>query len=127
MNLPKLLFMAVMLFGIAGVGWVTAAKPFDGWTIDAAQEKQAHRSDIAHGKKVYDGRCEICHYRNSTQKKVGPGLKGLMARGKYVNGKKLDDESLRAWIENGGKDMPGFKGALKEDEIRDLVAYLKTL
>jgi mono/diheme cytochrome c family protein len=58
---------------------------------------------------------------------VGPGLKGLMARGKYVNGKKLDDESLRAWIENGGKDMPGFKGALKEDEIRDLVAYLKTL
>lgn len=34
---------------------------------------------------------------------------------------------MRAWIESGGKDMPGFKDTLKPNEIRDLLAYLRTL
>jgi cytochrome c len=127
MNAKQILFVAVLFFGIAGGAWIAVAKPLAGSLPDAAQEKQAVRPDVAHGKKVYDARCEICHFSGSTQKKVGPGLKGLMARGKYAGGKKVDEESLRAWIENGGKDMPGYKGVLKENEVRDLIAYLKIL
>jgi mono/diheme cytochrome c family protein len=34
---------------------------------------------------------------------------------------------MRVWIEAGGKDMPGFREALKPNEVRDLIAYLRTL
>ncbi len=65
--------------------------------------------------------------RPQQRKKIGPGLKGLTARGKFSDGKKVDDESLKAWIEKGGKDMPGFKDSLNDAEIRDQIAYLRTL
>lgn len=89
--------------------------------------KPAPSAAVARGEKVYDAQCEICHFDHSTKKKIGPGLKGLMARGKFSDGKKVDDESLRIWIEKGGKDMPGFNDSLNDTEIRDLIAYLKTL
>ena len=87
----------------------------------------ASSAAVARGEKLYDAQCEICHFDHTTKKKIGPGLKGLMARGKFSDGKKVDDESLRAWIEKGGKDIPGFKDSLNDAEIRDLIAYLKTL
>ena len=125
-NLKFELFGAALLL-IAGAPGIFAAASSEMARPKSGQEKQNAHADIARGKKVYDARCEICHYSASAKKKIGPGLNGLMARGKYANGKKVDDESLRAWIEKGGKDMPGYKGVLKEEEIRDLIAYMKTL
>ena len=123
----KIWLMIALLLGIAAATRNSAAKSGARVSPGAGQEKQAARADVTHGKKIYDARCEICHFSASTGKKIGPGLKGLMARGKYADGKKVDDESLRIWIEKGGKDMPGYKGVLKDDEVRDLIAYLKTL
>lgn len=122
----KIRLMIALLLGIAAATGISSARSAD-LSLSAAQEKQVARANVAHGKKVYEARCEICHFSASMGKKIGPGLKGLMARGKYADGKKVDDDSLRAWIERGGKDMPGYKGVLKEDEVRDLIAYLKTL
>ena len=76
---------------------------------------------------VYEERCAICHFSDSTAKKIGPGLKSLYSRGKFADGKKVDDGTVASWIENGGKDMPGFKDSLKPEQIRALVAYLKSL
>jgi cytochrome c len=80
----------------------------------------------ARGKGLYDARCEICHFSASTAKKIGPGLKGVGTRGKFADGSKVDDDKLRRWIVKGGKNMPGFAD-LNADEVRDLIAYLKTL
>jgi cytochrome c2 len=91
---------------------------------DAAK---AAPTKTAKGKALYDEWCEICHFGESAEKKVGPGLKGLAKRGKFADGRKVDDASLRAWIEKGGKDMPGFADSLKPEDIKDLIAYLKTL
>jgi mono/diheme cytochrome c family protein len=113
---------------LAGAVLLAAASVFgQSAQKNAARGKAAPSATVAHGEKVYDAQCEICHFDASTKKKIGPGLKGLMARGKFSDGKKVDDESLRAWIEKGGKDMPGFKDSLSDAEIRDLIAYLKTL
>jgi len=79
------------------------------------------------GKKLYAEQCAICHFEASTAKKVGPGLKGLAKRGKFADGKPVTDEALRVWIENGGENMPSFKGMLSAEEIRDLVLYTKSL
>jgi mono/diheme cytochrome c family protein len=87
----------------------------------------ASPAEIEQGKKLFNTQCAICHYSASPAKKIGPGLRGLARRGTYADGKLVDDASLRGWIENGGKSMPGFKGALNAEQIRNLVAYMKTL
>ncbi len=81
------------------------------------------------GKKLFSADCAVCHYSSSRAKKIGPGLKGLSKRGKFIDGKPVpvDDASLRAWIEKGGKNMPSFKDSLSAEQMQQLVAYLKTL
>lgn len=87
----------------------------------------ASPAEISAGKTTFAQRCTICHYAESAAQKIGPGLAGLYARRKFANGKGVDDASLARWIESGGKNMPGFKDALKPNQIRDLIGYLKTL
>lgn len=83
--------------------------------------------EVTAGKSVFDQRCEICHYTESTAQKIGPGLKGLYARMRFAGGEKVKDAVVIHWIETGGKNMPGFKDILKPAQINSLIAYLKTL
>ena len=88
----------------------------------------ANAAAVARGKSLFQQKCSICHYDTSDQKKIGPGLKGISKRGTFsVNGNKITDESLRTWIENGDQLMPPFKDVLEPAQIKDLVAYVKTL
>lgn len=82
---------------------------------------------LASGQKIYAKQCAVCHFATSKAKKIGPGLANIYPGGKFATGKKVDDASLRIWIESGGKDMPGYKDLLKPTEVRDLIAYLRTL
>jgi cytochrome c len=83
---------------------------------------------VARGKTAFQQKCSICHYDNSEQKKIGPGLKGLSKRGTFsINGNKITDENLKAWIENGDQLMPPFKDLLEARQINDVIAYVKTL
>ncbi len=93
----------------------------------SAPASPASPAEIEQGKKLFNTRCAICHYSASPAKKIGPGLGGLAKHGTYADGKPVDDASLREWIEKGGKNMPGLKGALNAEQIRVLVVYLKTL
>jgi mono/diheme cytochrome c family protein len=79
------------------------------------------------GKAIYNQKCEVCHFTTSTEKKIGPGLEGLMKREKFSNGMKATATNLQRVIERGGKDMPGFRSSLSDEQIRELIAYVKTL
>ena len=82
----------------------------------------------ARGKDIFDKKCSICHFADSESKKIGPGLKGIGKRGTFtVNNNKVTDETLRTWIENGDSLMPPFKDVLEAAEIKDVIAYVKTL
>jgi cytochrome c2 len=82
----------------------------------------------ARGKEVFEKKCGICHYPDSDAKKIGPGLKGLYKRGTFsVNNNKVTDENLKTWIENGDSLMPGLKDSLEAAQIKDVIAYVKTL
>lgn len=96
-------------------------------TARAAQIAATSRAAMANGKLIYDHKCEACHFSTSDEKKIGPGLAGLMKRPRFKNGMTADDAHLRRVIERGGKDMPGFRDSLKDRQIRDLIAYVKTL
>lgn len=82
----------------------------------------------ARGKEVFVKKCSTCHYADSDAKKIGPGLKGLSKRGTFsVNNNKITDDALKAWIENGDTLMPPFQDVLEEAQIKDVIAYVKTL
>lgn len=83
---------------------------------------------VSRGKAVFQQKCALCHYDTSDQKKIGPGLKGLNKRGTFsVNGTKITDESLKSWIENGDQLMPPFKEQLEPAQLKDVIAYVRTL
>jgi cytochrome c len=80
------------------------------------------------GKDLFAQKCSICHFADSTNRKIGPGLKGLSKRGTFsVNNKKVTTENLTTWIENGDSLMPPFKDVLDAQQIKEVVAYVKTL
>ncbi|HEV8385267.1 MAG TPA: cytochrome c [Candidatus Acidoferrales bacterium] len=96
-------------------------------TAEKKEEPRNAKSNALKGKAVFEEQCAICHFSASNEKKIGPGLKAIYRTGKFANGKKVDDASMRAWIENGGVDMPSFKDSLTAQQIADLLAYLRTL
>lgn len=98
---------------------------------DTSKKSSGGKTDaaaVARGKTVFQEKCTICHYDTSDQKKIGPGLKGISKRGTFsTNGNKITDDSLKTWIENGDQLMPPFKDVLEPGQIKDVVAYVKTL
>ena len=84
------------------------------------------KGDVDKGKEVFQ-QCTPCHNSDSTDKKMGPGLKGLFTKDKLSNGKPVTEQNVRAQIDEGGNGMPAYKEMLSEDEKVDLIAYLKTL
>jgi mono/diheme cytochrome c family protein len=97
----------------------TTKKAPAGKTDDAA---------VARGKDLFQQKCSTCHYDTSDAKKIGPGLKGLNKRGTFtVNNNKVTDENLKTWIENGDSLMPPFKDVIDDNQIKDVIAYVKTL
>jgi len=92
-------------------------------SLGSAKERPG---DTANGKVVFE-QCTACHNAGSTDKKMGPGLKGLFHKPKLQNGKKPAEPNVRARIDAGGGGMPPFKEMLTDQEKNDLIAYLKTL
>jgi mono/diheme cytochrome c family protein len=112
------------------VGWMTLRTPeraFAQTKTAAKMGAPASGADAAAGKKVFAEQCDACHFANSAAKKVGPGLKGIYKRGKFATGKPVNDDAMRVWIQNGGKDMPAFKDNITAAELREVIAYLHTI
>jgi cytochrome c2 len=83
--------------------------------------------DAAKGKEVFE-QCSVCHNADSTERKMGPGLKGLFKKSKLdSNGKPVTDANVLDKINEGGNGMPSYKDMLTADEKANLLAYLKTL
>ena len=91
--------------------------------------------DVAKGKAKYQEVCAACHGPNG--KGDGPAAAGLPVKprnhtdGAYM--KKLKDQQIFDTIKKGGQAMgksplmPPWGGQLSDDQIRDLVAYIRTL
>jgi len=117
-----------LILGIALLGMTVAVFAQDPAAKPAPKKTTAAKGSPTKGKEVFDQKCSVCHFADSDAKKIGPGLKGISKRGTFtVNNNKVTDETLKTWIENGDSLMPPFKDALEEQQIRDVIAYVKTL
>ena len=75
---------------------------------------------------VYKQKCATCH---------GPEGKGETPAGKAMNVRsfaspetvKMNDQELADVIEKGKGKMPKYGASLKPDEIKSMVAYIRTL
>ncbi len=85
----------------------------------------AQKGDAAKGKEVFE-QCSVCHNADSTEKKMGPGLKGMSKR-KLGSGKPATDANVMGKVDEGGNGMPAYKDMLSAAEKANLLAYLKTL
>jgi mono/diheme cytochrome c family protein len=93
------------------------------------------RADTEQGKRLYRENCAPCH--GESGKGDGVGSQSLPVRpADHTNGaamKSRTDAFLRDVIAKGGSAMrlssfmPAWKGILKDSEIQDLVAYIRSL
>ncbi|HWZ29787.1 MAG TPA: cytochrome c [Bryobacteraceae bacterium] len=91
------------------------------------QDKKGAAGDATKGKDVFEENCSVCHNADSTEKKMGPGLKGLFKKDKLNNGKKPTEANIKALINAGGNGMPPYADMLTDEEKANVIAYLKTL
>ena len=118
------LFIGIAALGLCGLAFAQEQPAKKAGGGGAGKNSAA----AARGKEIFEKKCAVCHYADSDAKKIGPGLKGISKRGTFtVNNNKVTDETLKTWIENGDTLMPPFKEVLEPPQIKDVVAYVKTL
>lgn len=117
-----------LILGTALLGMSVAVLAQDPAAKPAPKKTATTKGSATKGKEVFDQKCGVCHFADSDAKKIGPGLKGISKRGTFtVNNNKVTDDNLKTWIENGDSLMPPFKDVLDEQQIKDVIAYVKTL
>jgi cytochrome c6 len=81
----------------------------------------AGAADLARGAQTYALHCATCH---------GPsGQGGIPGAPKFNRGERLmqSDFTLLATVRRGRNVMPAFGGVLRDREILDVIAYVRTL
>ena len=81
----------------------------------------------AAGRRVYDRHCERCHEAYSSKDLQGPSLKHLYRKQYLPSGAPANDDRVTDVIKFGRAKMPGFGPVLTQQQIDDLIAYLRTL
>jgi len=94
-----------------------------------------HAADPEQGKKLYGTYCVTCH--GESGKGDGPAAATLNPKPRDHTSKEymsqLSDDDLLKVIKDGGASigkspiMPPWGAALKDDQIKDVIAYVRTL
>jgi len=84
----------------------------------------AAAEDNASGAGVYKSKCQTCHGPDGGGTAVGKSLKVADLRSPDVQSR--SDAELTQVIFDGKDNMPGFKGAITDDEIQAVLAHVRT-
>lgn len=99
---------------LSGCHSLPPSKPEALWTAEEAR-----------GAHVYQDKCARCHYPTTTQGLHGPGLQAITKVKAMPSGAPPTDERLTTTILHGRLMMPATQ--LDDDQLHDLLAYLRTL
>ncbi len=89
--------------------------------------EQAARSDTPEfrGEGWFQQKCSVCHlgrWRKNGQLEPYVSLEGILG-----DATADQEAAVRAFIQTGSVDMPGFRNALTPTQLDELIAHLKTL
>ena len=88
--------------------------------------KRLAESGAERGKEIYFFKCWVCH--NGYTRAAGtlsPDHKDLYKRATLMSGKPVNDETVAEKIRNGGPLMPGYRYTLSDQDMADLLSYLR--
>ena len=126
-----LLALSCFVFALVAIGCTETAAPTNTATprtgaASPSPSASAAADEFAHVKALYAKNCEGCH---------GPNAEGGIAK---VDNKQIKvpslkadhaikhtDEQLTKMITNGEEEMPSFKDKLSQDEINQMVRYIR--
>lgn len=83
--------------------------------------RQSQSADINKGQQLYAVNCAICH--GQTGRSVMPGAPNFDSGDSLLR----PDTTLLASLRSGKNAMPAFQGILTDQEIMDVIAYLRTM
>jgi mono/diheme cytochrome c family protein len=81
----------------------------------------------AAGRRLFDNHCSRCHRAYSSRDLQGPSLKGVFRKPYLTSGQPANDERVTDLIRYGRSKMPGYGQVLTQQQLDDLMAYLRTL
>ncbi len=103
----------------------------------------ARAQNAGDGQKIFKRTCSICHTNEAGKNKIGPSLFGVVGRPsgsatgyQYSAAMKnahitWDNQELDKYLADPKATVPGnkmaFAGVKKDDERKDVIAYLDTL
>jgi cytochrome c6 len=100
------------------LGWLVGPLLATAFTVWTATVQAA---DPMVGKKIYVQHCQNCHGERGVPQ--WPGVPDFS----HGEGLLQADSVLLTTIKAGKAMMPSYRGALQDDEIMDVIAYLRTL
>jgi mono/diheme cytochrome c family protein len=111
-------FVALMLLGGALLGCRSAPPRKDPATLNlTAQEER--------GRRLYVQHCEYCHDPDDPSKRNGPSMVDLYRKPLMPSGIPARDDKVREVILDGRRMMPGYRSALTDQQVADMIAYMK--
>lgn len=119
----------IVVFGLCVVT-ITALGFFGGELVYGARAGTVGSGDtplIGQGADLFMQKCAVCHFADKRETKIGPGLKGLFQQDRLaVSQKPVSEDAIINQLISPGGSMPPFPD-LNQEQIRALIAYLKTL
>lgn len=134
MNFYKLsiVLSAIMLFAFACSNNQTTntanitAKNTTNTANTTNTQANAPTDELAAAKKKYSDFCIKCHKEDGTGGQVDfDGNKFSVPSFKGEKSMKHDEAKMIDYITNGDDEMPAFKGKISEQEIKDLVKFIR--
>lgn len=98
--------------------------------VSIFQSAQAEEHTHTHGGgALFQSKgCSQCHFTDSRDTKIGPGLKGLFARETLpASGRAATEENVRTQLKTPYKNMPSYADRLTGAQRDLLIQYLKSL
>ena len=84
----------------------------------------AGAADDAAGAQTYKSNCVVCHGADGTGTPTGKSLKAPDLHSDAVQ--KMTVAQMITQVSDGKNNMPPFKSTLSEDQIKDVVAYVRS-
>jgi mono/diheme cytochrome c family protein len=110
--------LALLLVGMAMLGCQSTPQKKDPAAMNlTAQEER--------GRRLYEMHCEGCHDPPKASQRNGPSLIGLYEKTMMPSGIPTRDDKVREVIMDGRRMMPGYRGRLSDQQVSDMIAYMK--
>lgn len=98
------------------------AKDYNQRSLEIYEFRKAAKSGPQRGEEIFYYKCWYCHNEYT---KGAPQLKGLYSHPKLISGQPVNDDTVRDKIREGGPGMPAYKHTLSDDDLKDLVSYIR--